>query len=120
MWEETVKEAAISSERRMVVEAETREQQALLDLIAEELGDAGWFDAEGFEIYAWGETSEGRPVLFVDEVFAFGTLSDGRVAGTMQHGASVRMVSFRDGKIVTHAPAMPGDRWAPTNSAGSS
>jgi len=119
MWEETVKEA-VSSERRMVVEAETREQQALLDLIAEALGDAGWFDAERFEIYAWGETSEGRPVLFVDEVFAFGTLSDGRVAGTMKHGASVRMVSFRDGKIVTHAPAMPGDRWAPTNSAGSS
>ncbi len=94
----------------MTVTAETPEQQELLDLIAAELGGADWFDIEDFETYVWGTTpSDGRPVLIADEVFAFGTLPDGTLAGTKRHGATVTMVSYKDGRIRAHAPKVLGD-----------
>jgi hypothetical protein len=90
--------------------AETAAQQQLLDLIAEELGGADWFDVESFKTYTWGTTpSDGRPVLFADEVFAFGTLPDGTLAGTMRHGTTVTMASFKDGRVRAHAPTLLGD-----------
>jgi len=93
----------------VIVQAENPQQQELLDLIAAELG-TDWPTVEGFKTYCWGTTpSDGRPVLVADDVFAFGTLPDGTLAGTLRQGATVSMVSFKDGRIRRHAPKFLGD-----------